>query len=96
MAKELDWPPVAGTSERAWQVAVTSFFASHMKFVEAIKKFSDERLEATVPGRTYNFYQLFQSMTQHAVYHAGTDCIAEEDGCIKTVPRRVVRSRRLL
>ena len=25
----------------------------------------------TVPGRTYNFYRLFQSATQHAVYHSG-------------------------
>jgi hypothetical protein len=48
-----------------------SFFESSRKFVEAIKSFSDERLEATVPGRTYNFYRLFQSMTQHAVYHSG-------------------------
>ena len=71
MAKELDWPPVTGTSEQAWQVAVTSLFASHLRFVDAIKEFGDERLEAAVPGRTYNFYRLFQSMTQHAVYHAG-------------------------
>jgi hypothetical protein len=71
MAKELDWPPVAGTSEQAWKDAVQSFFASSLKFVEAIQGFSDERLEATVPGRTYNFYRLFQSMTQHAVYHSG-------------------------
>jgi uncharacterized damage-inducible protein DinB len=24
-----------------------------------------------VPGRAYNFYHLFQSMMQHAVYHSG-------------------------
>jgi hypothetical protein len=24
-----------------------------------------------VPGRTYNFYHLFQGMIQHAVYHGG-------------------------
>jgi DinB superfamily len=71
MPKELDWPPVAGTSEQAWQGAVTSLFSAHLRFVDAIKEFGDERLEATVPGRTYDFYRLFQSMTQHAVYHAG-------------------------
>ena len=36
-----------------------------------MNRFSDERLEDIVPGRTYNFYRLFQSMTQHAVYHSG-------------------------
>jgi hypothetical protein len=39
--------------------------------VEAIKGFGDSRLEATVPGRPYKFYRLFQSTTQHAVYHGG-------------------------
>ncbi len=71
MPKELDFPPVTETSEHAWQQSVRSLFSSHLKLVEAIKGFDDERLDATVPGRTYNFYRLFQSTTQHAVYHAG-------------------------
>lgn len=71
MPKEMDWPPVKGTNEQDWKQAVTTFFEEHLKLVETIKSFGDERLEATVPGRTYNFYRLFQSATQHAVYHAG-------------------------
>jgi hypothetical protein len=71
MPKELDWPPVNGTNEQDWQKALQSFFASHLKIVETIKTFGDDRLESTVPGRTYNFYRLFQSTTQHAVYHSG-------------------------
>jgi hypothetical protein len=71
MPVELDWPRVTDTSESAWKQAVDSFFLRHLKLVERIKAFNDERLEATVPGRTYNFYRLFQSTTQHAVYHAG-------------------------
>jgi uncharacterized damage-inducible protein DinB len=71
MPKELDWPAVTATSEQAWKDELQAFFGSSAKFVEAIKGFSDDRLEATVPGRTYNFYRLFQSMTQHAVYHSG-------------------------
>lgn len=71
MPKEQDWPPVTATSDDAWKAALNSFFSDHLKMVEAIKGFTDERLDATVPGRTYNFYQLFQSTTQHAVYHAG-------------------------
>jgi len=71
MPVELDWPPVANTSDGAWKLAMESLFAHHMKLVEKIKAFSDERLEATVPGRTYNFYRLFHSVLQHAIYHAG-------------------------
>jgi uncharacterized damage-inducible protein DinB len=71
MPKELDWPPVGETSEKAWQEAVSSFFSSHLKLVEALKTLSDDRLETTVPGRSYNFYHLFQGMIQHAVYHGG-------------------------
>ena len=71
MPVELDWPPVTDTSEAAWKQAVNSFFSDHLQLVEKIKAFPDERLEATVPGRTYNFYRLFQSTTQHAVYHSG-------------------------
>ena len=71
MAKELDWPSVAGDGQQAWQQATASFFTTHSKLIEAIKGFADDRLGDTVPGRSYNFYRLFQSMTQHAVYHGG-------------------------
>jgi uncharacterized damage-inducible protein DinB len=71
MPQEVDWPPVSQTSEEAWQQAVSSFFSSHQKTIEAIKNFDDSRLGATVPGRAYNFYHLFGSAIQHAVYHGG-------------------------
>jgi hypothetical protein len=71
MPKEDDWPLVGDTGEQAWKQAVNSFFSSHLKLVEALKTLNDDRLEATVPGRTYNFYHLFQGMIQHAVYHGG-------------------------
>ena len=71
MPKEMDWPPVSDTSEAAWKQAMDSFFSQHLNLVGTIKAFPDERLEATVPGRSYNFYRLFQSVTQHAIYHGG-------------------------
>ncbi|HEY6253249.1 MAG TPA: DinB family protein [Candidatus Angelobacter sp.] len=71
MPKELDWPLVTQTGEAAWKQALQSFFDNHMELVEAIKAFGDKRLAATVPGRKYDFYHLFQGTTQHAVYHAG-------------------------
>ena len=71
MPKEMDWPPVTATSAEAWQQALNSFFSSHQKVVQAIRQFEDARLSSIVPGRTYNFYHLFGSATQHAVYHGG-------------------------
>ncbi len=71
MPKEQDWPPVATNTEDAWRQAVSSLFSNYRKLVQEIKASDDERLDATVPGRTYNFYHLFQSMMQHAVYHSG-------------------------
>jgi hypothetical protein len=71
MPVELDWPSITDASAPAWTRAGESFFSHHLELVEMIKAFSDERLEAIVPGRTYNFYRLFQSTIQHAVYHAG-------------------------
>jgi hypothetical protein len=71
MPVDLDWPTVTDTSDTEWKQAVDSFFSHHSKLLDAIQAFPDERLETTVPGRTYNFYRLFQSVTQHAVYHAG-------------------------
>jgi len=71
MPPELDWPAITDTGDIAWNRTVDSFFSQHLKLIETIKAFSDERLDAIVPGRTYTFYRLFQSTTQHAVYHAG-------------------------
>jgi hypothetical protein len=71
MPVELDWPAVTDTSDRAWKHAVESFFSSHLRLAETIKTFIDDQMEATVPGRTYDFYRLFQGTTQHAIYHAG-------------------------
>jgi len=71
MPKEDDWPPVHGKNDQEWQQSLTTFFSNHQKLAVDIRACEDERLNATVPGRTYDFYHLFQSATQHAVYHAG-------------------------
>src|SRR5690349_13742533 len=36
MPKEDDWPPVPDTSDEAWKQAVSVFFSTHLKLVEAI------------------------------------------------------------
>ena len=49
MPQEQDFPPVIDQDPQAWQQAVRSLFANHLKLVEAIEGFSDSRLEETVP-----------------------------------------------
>jgi uncharacterized damage-inducible protein DinB len=71
MPKEQDWPPTTASSEDSWQQAMNSLLSNYRKLVQEIKTSTDERLDTAVPGRTYNFYHLFQSMMQHAVYHSG-------------------------
>jgi hypothetical protein len=81
MPVELDWPAITDTGEPVWKQAVDSFFSDHLTLVERINAFGEERLEATVPGRTYDFYRLFQSATQHVIYHAGQIAL------LKKIPR---------
>jgi uncharacterized damage-inducible protein DinB len=71
MATERDFPPPNGTDEAAWQESLRYLLESNRKLCSAIENFEDQRLSDTVPGRSYNFYHLFQGMAQHAVYHAG-------------------------
>jgi len=70
MPDEVDWPHVDG-DERAWQECLRSFFEHHALFAEKMKRFGNERLETSVPGRAYDFSRMFQSASLHAAYHAG-------------------------
>lgn len=70
MPKEQDWPSVNGDDEM-WRECARILFDNHAEFAERMESFGDERLEETVPGRSYDFRQLFQSASLHAAYHAG-------------------------
>jgi len=71
MPTDQDFPPVQGADEESWEICVDSLLANHSRFAEMIQNFGDDRLESTVPGRTYDFNQLFQSASLHAAYHGG-------------------------
>lgn len=80
MPVELDWPPVTDTSVAGWKLSVDSFFWYHFRLIEKLESFTDERLRAIVPGRTYDFYRLFEGTTQHTVYHAGQISLLKKAG----------------
>jgi len=71
LADEANWPPVAEVSEDAWRGTVAEVGAAGRRLRDALRKFSDEDLERTVPGREYNFYFLLHGVVQHGLYHAG-------------------------
>jgi uncharacterized damage-inducible protein DinB len=68
---EKDWPAPHEDSEAAWIAAQDRLFRNAEKLAKAIEKFDDARLQATVPGRSYDFYYLFHGIVQHSLYHAG-------------------------
>jgi uncharacterized damage-inducible protein DinB len=66
-----DWPRVSGSDAAAWKETEHRVFDSGKGLVKAIEKFPPERLTDTVPGRSYDFRQLFHGIVDHCIYHAG-------------------------
>lgn len=71
MPQQVDWPPLQTVDETAWRENVRTLFENHRELADRIAQFADDRLASTVPGRSYDFRQLFQGASLHAVYHAG-------------------------
>ncbi|MFL6298991.1 MAG: DinB family protein [Terriglobales bacterium] len=66
-----DWPRISGTDGEAWKQTQANVFNSAKQMVRAIEKFPPERITDTVPGRSYDFRQLFHGIVDHCIYHAG-------------------------
>jgi uncharacterized damage-inducible protein DinB len=66
-----DWPRVSGTDAAAWKQTYKHVFEAGKALVKAIENFPPARLTDTVPGRSYDFHQLFHGIVQHTIYHAG-------------------------
>jgi uncharacterized damage-inducible protein DinB len=75
---QLDWPPVADTSEAAWRQAIENLTHSKQKLHRAISQLDDERLSDPVPGKDYSIYVLLHGVIQHNLYHAGQIAILKK------------------
>ncbi|MDQ6764084.1 MAG: DinB family protein [Bacteroidota bacterium] len=61
-----DWPlPVD------WDSVRKEFDLCHHDLLNAIKSFPAEKLNATVPGRSYSFLYLINGIVEHDYYHYG-------------------------
>ena len=67
---EMDWPPVADTSEAAWSRALATLEKSNRTLREAITWFESLRLGEKPDDRT-SIYTLMHGAIQHDLYHAG-------------------------
>lgn len=71
LSDEEDWPLVKSTGEAAWRQAVGELERVQKDLVEAVSGFSEARLDETVPGASYSFYNMLHGVIQHDLYHAG-------------------------
>lgn len=75
---EKDWPAPTADSAEAWFDSQDKLFEDAEKLAQAIEKFEDAKLRDTVPGRSYDFYYLFQGIVQHSLYHGGQIAILKK------------------
>lgn len=71
ISPEEDWLPIGSTGEEAWARTVESLKEEHEALAGALSRLSEERLEATAPGRSYTFYTLLHGVIHHDLYHLG-------------------------
>lgn len=61
-----DWP-----SPPDWNTICKEFETCHLDLINAIKSFPVEKLNDTVPGRSYSFIYMLNGIVEHDYYHAG-------------------------
>lgn len=82
LTDEEDWPPVADTSEAAWQKTKDELIATHQQLLEKIAELDDARLNQPIindPSTTYSsVYVTLHGGVQHDLYHAGQIAILKK------------------
>jgi uncharacterized damage-inducible protein DinB len=68
----------AKPTEDAWRKAVATVKRTHEKLVKTVAALPESRLRDRVPGKRYDFYQMFHGIAQHELYHAGQIAILKK------------------
>jgi uncharacterized damage-inducible protein DinB len=71
LSPEEDWPPVASTSEAAWQDALAVLERTHTDLRRTVSRLADARLQEMVAGKDHSVYVMLHGLIQHDIYHAG-------------------------
>lgn len=67
---ELDWITDYNRNEASWKEALDELEKNQKVLVEAFEKFSDKKLEESVPGKKFNWYVLIHGCIHHDIYHS--------------------------
>ena len=68
---EEDWPLVNEKDERSWQVACQALYSSAEKVAEAMRSVTNEKMNETVPGKSYPFHVMLSGLSSHDASHSG-------------------------
>ncbi|MCA1817615.1 MAG: DinB family protein [Acidobacteria bacterium] len=69
--EEGDWPPVAETTQEAWERALAKVNGAQERLLRAVAALPDSRLQEKVVGKDYSVGFMLFGVLQHNVYHTG-------------------------
>jgi uncharacterized damage-inducible protein DinB len=79
LSPEEDWPPVASTSEAAWQDALAVLERTHTELRRTVSRLADARLQEMVVGKDHSVYVMLHGLIQHDLYHAGQIALLKKE-----------------
>ena len=73
ITEDMDWPPVGGTTDNDWRVAVSRMDRTASALQSTVLELEDRRLGDDLPGvnDTWTTYITLHGTAQHVLYHAG-------------------------
>ena len=69
--EENDWRTLDHTDRMLWQAGLNKLHETQTLLLQLLSKQEDALLDATVPGRKYDYRKLLYGIVQHDIYHTG-------------------------
>ena len=69
--EENDWRTLDHTDKMLWQAGLNKLHETQTLLLQLLSKQEDALLDATVPGRKYDYRKLLYGIVQHDIYHTG-------------------------
>ena len=66
-----DWTAIQITSKKEWEGLKTSLEETQTEILAILNTASDSLLKQQVPGKSYTFHVILNSIAQHDIYHLG-------------------------
>ncbi len=73
-----DWPPIADTSDDAWQQLKTTLQSGNLELRNVVAALDPERLDQPIVVGMPSVYVTVQGVVQHDLYHAGQIAILKK------------------